>query len=380
MSERAFGGVATEDDLAKMEALLGEAIDVGAIGFTTSVSKYHETPDGHPVASRSSSWEEVARLVRRVGAIGSGVFQLALETDTVESDDLELAMSFYSRLRDLAIETKVPTTYGLRREHLAAQLEMFDEVAAAGGSMFGQSQSIYATAMFSFKSRMPFEHLPAWRELRSWCFERQAGALGDPEVRERLISETNVAISVENAGPWAKTRPLEDYEVLSGPAPYESVGDIARARGVSAIEAIIDLALESDLGQVFRATTSEDDEEHLFAAMSHPRTVMTFSDSGAHVKMVAGGELHTHLLGHWVRERKAFTIEEAVRMITSVPDPGLGDHGPGSAPRGDDRRPQRLRPRDSRPRRSGHRVRSPGRGAADRAEGDRDPIDRRLGP
>jgi N-acyl-D-amino-acid deacylase len=53
--------------------------------------------------------------------------------------------------------------------------------------------------------------------------------------------------------------------------------------------------------------------------MRHPRTVVTFSDSGAHVSQIIDSSLQTHLLSHWVRERQAFTLEQAVRMLTLVP-------------------------------------------------------------
>ena len=63
--------------------------------------------------------------------------------------------------------------------------------------------------------------------------------------------------------------------------------------------------------------------------MKHPLTVMTFSDSGAHVSQIIDSSIHTHLLGHWVRDREAFTLEEAIRMITSKPASiwGLNNRG-----------------------------------------------------
>jgi N-acyl-D-aspartate/D-glutamate deacylase len=57
----------------------------------------------------------------------------------------------------------------------------------------------------------------------------------------------------------------------------------------------------------------------LLRALRHPRAVMTFSDSGAHLSQIADSSIHTHLLGYWVRDRQEFTLEEAVRMITLAP-------------------------------------------------------------
>jgi len=101
----------------------------------------------------------------------------------------------------------------------------------------------------------------------------------------------------------------------------------------------MDLALESDFNQLFmqfdEATVAKNDAEQL-ATLKHPRTVMTFSDSGAHVSQLMDSSLQTHLFSHWVRTKQAFTLEEAVRMVSFVPASlwGFADRGlirPGMA-------------------------------------------------
>jgi N-acyl-D-aspartate/D-glutamate deacylase len=61
---------------------------------------------------------------------------------------------------------------------------------------------------------------------------------------------------------------------------------------------------------------ANEDQDHALELMRHPRTVVTFSDSGAHVSQIMDASLQTHLLSHWVREKGAFTLEQAVRMLT----------------------------------------------------------------
>jgi N-acyl-D-aspartate/D-glutamate deacylase len=77
MGERAFDGPATEDDLKAMEHHVRDAIRAGAMGFTTSRSPSHETPDGRPVASRKAEWSEVRRLVGAMGELNAGLFEIA---------------------------------------------------------------------------------------------------------------------------------------------------------------------------------------------------------------------------------------------------------------------------------------------------------------
>src|ERR671934_1044885 len=79
MGERAFEQQASEDDLRKMEAELRDGLQAGAMGFTTSRSPSHETPERRPVASRMASWDEVRRLVGVMGDLNAGIFEIAGE-------------------------------------------------------------------------------------------------------------------------------------------------------------------------------------------------------------------------------------------------------------------------------------------------------------
>jgi N-acyl-D-aspartate/D-glutamate deacylase len=319
MGERAFGGVASEEDLGAMASTLAEALVAGAFGFSTSISDHHVTPAGRPIASRSTSWEELSALVEVVGHTGFGVFQLAVDTSRAESEDLGLAMSFYDELRKLAVASRVPTTYGLRHQHLHEQLATFDAAAAEGGSMFGQCEAIASTTLMSFETSMPFDQLPGWREVRALPLAEQAAVLRDPYRRSELLASLDAAVA---AGGFSGTRrnklSFETFVPLRE-GSSESIGTIAQRRQVPATEALIDCALESDLTVLFRISATPEQEAALLTAMRHPRTVMTFGDSGAHVTQISGADHQTTLLSHWVREREAFTLEEAIRMITLAP-------------------------------------------------------------
>src|SRR5207245_3678202 len=131
-----------EDDLKAMERQVRDAIRAGAIGFTTSRSPAHETPSGQPVASRLASWDEVRRLVGVMGDLNAGLFEIAGEGVDRSPGDPGLR-EYHTRLRDLAIETGRPITFGafsrrrvpdVWRKYLALP----DETAAAGGRTFAQ--------------------------------------------------------------------------------------------------------------------------------------------------------------------------------------------------------------------------------------------------
>ena len=68
--------------------------------------------------------------------------------------------------------------------------------------------------------------------------------------------------------------------------PHRSVAEIARERGVDPVEAMIDLALEKDLERFFLQPIANENQDHALELIKHPRAVVTFSDSGAHVSQL----------------------------------------------------------------------------------------------
>jgi N-acyl-D-amino-acid deacylase len=334
MGERAFDQAATEADLQAMERELRDALRAGAMGFTTSRSPAHETPDGRVVASRAATWDEVRRLVGVMGKMNAGIFELAGEGVDRAPGDPGLR-EYHVRLRDLAVETGRPITFGVfsRRgvpDVWRKYLALLDETAAMGGRMFAQVHSRWLSALLSFKTQLPFDRLPVWKELRALPLDAQRRQLADPALRRRLVEASGARDSRRPVG--TEARPA-DYDLLlvfdSVEGPHRTVAEVARERGQHPAEAMIDLALEKDLDLFFLQPIANEDQELALELMRHPRTVTTFSDSGAHVSQLMDSSLQTHLLSHWVRAKQAFTLEEAVRMLTLVPATlwGFADRG-----------------------------------------------------
>ena len=334
MGKRAFEQKASDDDLRAMESELRDALRAGALGFTTSRSPAHETPDERPVASRAASWDEVRRLVGAMGDLNAGIFELAGEgVDRVAGDPG--LREYHVRLRDLAVETGRPITFGVfsRRgvpDAWRQYLALLDETAAAGGRMFAQVHSRSLSALLSFKTQMPFDRLPLWKELRALPLDEQKRKLRDPALRPKLIEAAGGRSDRRAVGTEAKDA---DYDWLlvfdSVYGPHRTVAEVARERGQHPAETMIDLALEKDMDAFFLQPVANENQDWALELMRHPRAVTTFSDSGAHVSQLMDSSLQTHLLSHWVREKQAFTLEEAVRMLTLVPASlwGFADRG-----------------------------------------------------
>jgi N-acyl-D-aspartate/D-glutamate deacylase len=320
MGERAFEQTATDDDLATMHAGLRDALRAGAAGFTTSRSGAHATSDNRPVASRLASWGEVLSLVDIVANESNAIFQLAPE----RSRDPALHDDYLERLRDLAVSSGVPIAFGYYASDDLPQpsLEHLEETAALGGDIRLLSHSRQSLgAAQSFRTNLAFDCLPEWQEVRHRPLAEQAVLLRDPDVRARLVHAAHhghydPAFGVEALRP--RFNRLE--VVLSAYLPNPMVSDEARRRGVDPVEAMIDIALETDFDALFFTSfTRQDDDERLLALLRHPLAAMCFSDSGAHVSQIFDSSIYSHLLAYWVREREALTVEEAVHMMTAKP-------------------------------------------------------------
>jgi N-acyl-D-aspartate/D-glutamate deacylase len=322
MGERAFESQATEADLAAMKGQLAESIRAGAIGFSTSRSQHHETSDNRPVASRLASWDEVAQLVGVMGELGSGIFEGA--DAGMSSPDLDERQRSLGRMQTLAAETQVPLTFGLVATKSSGYLlDFLDEAAAGRARVIAQTHCRGISVLLSLKTKLPFDLIPAWDDLRKLPVDQQVHILGDPDARKPYIDAAVHARYEEWTGVGAQARP-PDFDGIKvyehGLPPNPSVADVARQRAVHPAEAMIDLCVESGGDQLFiQPSRYPQDETVLLRALRHPRAVMTFSDSGAHLSQIADSSIHTHLLGHWVRDRQEFTLEEAVRMITLAP-------------------------------------------------------------
>ena len=330
MGERAFEEAANDDDIAEMAAQVQASMRAGAIGFTTSVSGNHETSDDRPVASRFASRSEINALVGAMAELGpGGIFELA-QHPNMRSSDPEKREDYARWLIDLAVSTGVPLTYGMlafgTEEHKwKPVVELLDRITAEGGTAWGQAHSRHFGAILSFQTQLPFDALPVWKEFRAQSLDEQRRALADPTMRQRLIHSADTAEYGRAIGTEAR-KPEWQYvfPVTAGLPPYETIAELAAARGTSPMETFIDIAVESDLNMFFMQAAANHDQDRVLEFLRHPQAIPTFSDSGAHVSQIMDSSLQTHMLGHWVRNEQAFTIEQAVHRMTQVPATAWG--------------------------------------------------------
>ena len=320
MGERAFTDEATDADMAIMKKELSDSIRAGAIGFSTSRTRNHQTPEGRPVSSRLATWDEVKELVGVMSELDAGIFEIASEE---AGRSPEAQREYQVRLRDLAVESGRPVTWGMFSARRAPDIwppyfDLLNETAEMGGTMFAQVHSRALNVLMSFETRLPFDKFPVWKEFRELSLAEQKAGLQDPAMRARLVESASTSHQTTQGVGAEMRRP--DYHWLlvmdTIEGPHRTVAEIAEEMHRDPVDAMIEVALQNDMKVFFRQPLFNENQDHVLEMMRHPRSVVTFSDSGAHVSQIMDSSLQTHVLAHWVREKNAFTLEEAIKMIT----------------------------------------------------------------
>ena len=325
MGKRAVTDKATDEEIDRMARIVQEGLKAGAVGFSTSRTHTHLTPDGTPVASRVAAWEEIERVVASMAELDAGIFQAGPDVlDRKEND------AFLARMKHFALTYKRPVMFGLISTKQGedppswqSQTNAIADVNAAGGRMFGQGTTRSINAMFSLKSYLPFDVLPAWKKIRSLPLEEQQKRLRDPAVRRELIAAEAAMKPKDNkmqGGGAATTDPRKpDYDNLFALKGVDwddpTINELARASGKHPVEVMIDLSLEN-ANQIYQQPVVNEQREDVLGMLQFDATLATFSDSGAHVAQEMGSSLQTHLLHYWVDKRGAFTLEQAVKKLT----------------------------------------------------------------
>ena len=325
MGERALDQEASEDDLKAMAHSVREAMMAGAMGLSTSRASTHIRPDGGPVASRIGNWHEIEVLVDTMAELNAGIFQIGPDVSGGVAQ-----RAFMEELRKIAVGSGRPVMFGTlstsqgdNPNPWTYQYEWMEEVVAAGARVFGQGTTKSINAIFSAKSYLPFDFLPTWNEIRALSLAEQKVRFQDPELRARLVAEEagmkpkgtdfqggGAATTDPRKPDYANIFPMFDIK-WDDP----SIADLSKARGQGPVEVMMDLIIENeDLAFVQPLVNEKPDD--VLGMLKNPRTLATFSDSGAHVCQEMGSSLQTHMLSYWVRQREAFTLEEAVRKLT----------------------------------------------------------------
>ncbi len=309
MGERgASNEIATPEDIERMAAITRAAIEAGALGFSTSRTMVHATPEGIPIPGTFAAEDELVGIARGIAQAGRGLMEVV--TDAVLGQNVDREFAWMQR----AAATGCPITFLLAQANPLPQvwrdlLQRCEASTRAGQRIIPQVFARPVSILFSFQGEHPFQYMPSYAPLKDLPHAEKMQALRNPDVRRRLLQEedpTTAGISLlyKQASTWQMTFPM-GQPLNYFPDPQHNVATIAARRGCTPKEAVYDLLLEND-GRAFLMYTiagyAEASREPLYEMLTHPMTVMGGSDSGAHMRFICDGSAQTFMLTNWVRD------------------------------------------------------------------------------
>lgn len=321
MGEASTERAATADEIATMKKLVREAMDAGAIGFGTSVSVSHNGYGGKPVPSRQATVEEMDSLVSVMGELKRGLMQI-----TIGRDFSTKAMAEVSRKYNVPVTWTALLSYLYGPGGHRKQLDLAAEQRKSGAIVIPQVSCRPLNFELTFAEPFIFDVMKFMNELaiedaKSPGTRRRAYA--DPAWREKLRSEVTPLFRQwwdRTTIAWAPSaRELEEMPL----------SEAAAKLGKDPVDLALDLSLDNDLQARFRVAVMNFDEKEVAELITDPHTIIALSDAGAHANQLCDACYSTYLLGHWVRDKKTFTIEQAVHNLTQRPAEmfGITDRG-----------------------------------------------------
>ncbi|MBU8874251.1 amidohydrolase family protein [Reyranella sp. MMS21-HV4-11] len=329
---------ATAADMAEMARLVEEGLDAGALGFSTSRSLFHRTPDGALTPTITAGEEELAAIARGMRRAGKGVIQLLDDfQDTTAEGATEFAM-----LRRLVELSGRPLSFTLLDISLypgrwQTLLREIERAHRDGLTIRGQVAARPVAVLYGLElSFHPFSTCPSYREVDGLPLEAKLAKLRDPAMKAKLLQEQP---SYRNPQMLAFMRSVANMFVLGDPPDYTPPADRrldARAAklGITPLELAYDLLVSGDGRTILfhpGANYTDCSDANMASMLRHDHTVMALGDGGAHYGLICDASYTTHALTYWTRDRKGerWPLPWAIQQLTDVPARavGLGDRG-----------------------------------------------------
>ena len=306
----------TPAETQTIAAMLGEAIEAGAWGFTTTANRQHIGHGGKPLAARLASRDELAAYAGVLKRLKRGVIELALTKRyaTLAGDEEDL-LKFLLDAGDRPVTWLSLSNLVEKPGAVAEILDRVEPLIRRGGI----PQILTRPFVFDMNLRRPFmlTEMSTSKPLFDAAFEKQMEIYADPAFRAAFKEELKQGRKWSGAVRGTSVVSVVNPELK--PCEGRTVGEIAEERGQDPNDVFFDLAVADSLQVKFVVPRANTDPAQLADMMRDSRTLIGLSDAGAHLDMLCECGYPTYLLAHWVREKRTLTLERAIQRITSEP-------------------------------------------------------------
>ncbi len=298
--------VPTEEELAQMEALVEQAMQEGAVGLSTSLiyvpSGHAQTPEITALAKVASKYNGM--YISHIRDEEGGLLEAVQELITISEEAALPAEIYHFKASGTAnwhlLDSAITMVNNARAKGLAITTDMY---------------------MYNASSTGLNVLLPAWA--KEGGHSSTIALMAQPAKRKKMIAEIDFHVPPENI--LLVGFKNKDLRSLIG----KTLADVAAERGKTARETVADLINEDDSRiQVVYFSMSE---ENIKKKLALPYMSIC-SDAGSYTNEGVFLEQSTHpraygsfarLLGHFVREEKVISLEEAIYKLTTLPATNL---------------------------------------------------------
>lgn len=317
---------ASVEQIEAMCELVDEAMGSGALGFSTSRTLLHRTPDGRPIPGTFADDDELYAFADVLGRHGRGVFESAPRFEKAGADWAGLKHEIRT-LGEITRRSGRPSTFGL--VYNAVRPDMSDvalaEVASEnskGAALRPQTTCRPIGVVLGIQHRTPWARAGAtWKSMQHMDLGGRLALVRDPESRRCLVEEANSPEEIHGRG--SAMIDLSRLYLLDAEDPDYRVGPEgtleakAAQAGVTPVELFLDETDRSDGSVMLSLPILNQDYEAIETMLRDDSIVMGLADAGAHVGQIMDSSQPTYFLSHWVRDTGFFSLEEGVRRITS---------------------------------------------------------------
>ncbi|MEK7215796.1 MAG: amidohydrolase family protein [Chloroflexota bacterium] len=306
---------ATEDEVARMKAIISEGIEAGALGVSFERNLRHFDWQGRLTPTNVASDQELFGLAGIVDELGRGMIQFG--GDRAVGRRLAEAI-------DRPVLYSTIGTQAIAPERWRDQLAETEDLLRRGRKAYAFVMPRPGDLRYTLKTAQHFDAMATWKSVMLLSLEARKRAFRDPGMRAKLHVEAVETLPDTNlAGDFTRRWDLQFVHQPALPAHQRfkgrSVAAIAQELNKDVLDTFLDLALEEDLETVFERREVNSDEAGMAALLTSPYTIIGQSDGGAHVVFRTDYSYSTYLLGHWVREKGIMSLEEGIRKLTSEP-------------------------------------------------------------
>ena len=302
----------TPAEIERMQGMVREAMEGGALGISTNRNNRHFREDGKPVASRLASLEELFQLSDVLAELNEGVVETIVNLST------EQEIAWYDQL---ARRTDRPVIWQSVLHRYSApdfwkvQLLAIEPTFRDGYRAYGLSNAEPIYNRFTLNNAQVFDEWPTWKNIMFLPEMVRKQAFADPDTRAKLKAE----MAEERYTGFHKRWDLIPIIKVAKPENQHLIGktiaELGQMRGQDPIDAMIDFSLEEGLETTFLSANGGDPEA-MGEIMRSPYVLLGLSDAGAHVQFNAAFAYSTKILGYWVRERGVMPLEQAVHKLS----------------------------------------------------------------